>query len=63
MGSFCQNYASGIFMKQHIIRAGLETLYFSGAHLALSGPLAGVGSDCRHLRTFCGRSHSVQAKS
>jgi hypothetical protein len=50
-------------MKQHIIRAGLETLYFSGAHLALSGPLAGVGSDCRHLRTFCGRSHSAQAKS
>ena len=31
-------------MKQHIIRAGLETLYFSGAHLALRGPFAGVGA-------------------
>ncbi len=31
-------------MKQHIIRAGLETLYFTGAHLALSSPLRGVGA-------------------
>jgi peptidoglycan/xylan/chitin deacetylase (PgdA/CDA1 family) len=31
-------------MKQHIIRAGLETLYFSGAHRALSGPFAGLGA-------------------
>ncbi len=31
-------------MKQQIIRAGLETLYFCGAHRALSGPLGGVGA-------------------
>jgi peptidoglycan/xylan/chitin deacetylase (PgdA/CDA1 family) len=31
-------------MKQQIIRAGLETLYFSGAHRALSGPFAGLGA-------------------
>jgi peptidoglycan/xylan/chitin deacetylase (PgdA/CDA1 family) len=31
-------------MKQQIIRAGLETLYFTGAHLALGGALSGVGA-------------------
>src|SRR5262245_29384472 len=30
-------------MKQQIIRAGLETLYFTGAHL-IGGPLSGVGA-------------------
>src|SRR5262245_34632768 len=30
-------------MKQHIIRAGLETLYFTGAHL-IGGRLSGVGA-------------------
>jgi peptidoglycan/xylan/chitin deacetylase (PgdA/CDA1 family) len=31
-------------MKQQIIRAGLEALYFTGAHRALSRPLGGVGA-------------------
>jgi hypothetical protein len=31
-------------MKQKIIRAGLETLYFTGAHVALARPLGGVGA-------------------
>ena len=31
-------------MKQQIIRAGLETLYFTGAHRALGRPLGGIGA-------------------
>jgi len=31
-------------VKQQIIRAGLETLYFTGAHRAFGGPLGGIGA-------------------
>jgi peptidoglycan/xylan/chitin deacetylase (PgdA/CDA1 family) len=47
-------------MKQKIIRAGLETLYFTGAHLALARPFGGVGAilTLHHVRPP--RPHAFQ---